>query len=128
MSSPILTINKEVLVKEAISIMRKEGIRRLVVVTDKNKFEETNLSLPTDEKGKTTILGVLTLMSIIGESSNQSINLVDIDIPDSIIALKNIVIVCPYCESKFDNKADLSKHIDRIHIGAGLLEGNMRQW
>ena len=54
MSSPILTINKEVLVKEAISIMRKEGIRRLVVVTDKNKFEETNLSLPTDEKGKTT--------------------------------------------------------------------------
>ena len=128
MSSPILTINKEVLVKEAISIMRKEGIRRLVVVTDKNKFEETNLSSPTDEKGKTTILGVLTLMSIIGESSNQSINLADIDIPDSIIALKNIVIVCPYCESKFDNKADLSKHIDRIHIGAGLLEGNMRQW
>ncbi|HET7344731.1 MAG TPA: CBS domain-containing protein [Nitrososphaeraceae archaeon] len=128
MSSPILTINKDVLVNEAVSIMRKEGIRRLVVVTDKNKFAETNLSSPTDEKGKTTILGVLTLMSIIGESSNQSINLADIDIPDSIIASKNIVIVCPYCESKFDNKADLSKHIDRIHIGAGLLEGNMRQW
>jgi CBS domain-containing protein len=128
MSSPILTINKDVLVNEAVSIMRKEGIRRLVVVTDKNKFAETNLSSPTDEKGKTTILGVLTLMSIIGESSKQSINLADIDIPDSIIALKNIVIVCPYCESKFDNKADLSKHIDRIHIGAGLLEGNMRQW
>jgi CBS domain-containing protein len=128
MSSPILTINRDALVNEAVSIMRKEGIRRLVVVTDKNKFPETNLSSPTDEKGKTTILGVLTLMSIIGESSNQSINLADIDIPDSIIALKNIVIVCPYCESKFDNKADLSKHIDRIHIGAGLLEGNMRQW
>ena len=128
MSSPILTINRDALVNEAVSIMRKEGIRRLVVVTDKNKSPETNLSSPTDEKCKTTILGVLTLMSIIGESSNQSINLADIDIPDSIIALKNIVIVCPYCESKFDNKADLSKHIDRIHIGAGLLEGNMRQW
>lgn len=129
-SSPIYKVGKDVLVKDAVSIMRGKGIRRLVVVTNKNKSSESDLSSISNEKGETSnnILGVLTLMSIIGESSNQSISLADIDIPDSIIASKNIVIVCPYCESKFDNKSDLSKHIDRIHIGAGLLEGDMRQW
>lgn len=128
MSSPIYTVDKEVLVKDAVSIMRNKGIRRLVVVTNKNQSAESDLSSLAKDKDKISILGVLTLMSIIGESSNQSISLANIDIPDSIIASKNIVIACPYCGSKFDNKTDLSKHIDRIHIGAGLLEGDTTQW
>ncbi|MBI2936756.1 MAG: C2H2-type zinc finger protein [Thaumarchaeota archaeon] len=36
--------------------------------------------------------------------------------------------VCPYCGSAFKSKALLSKHIDRIHTGSGLLEGDTRQW
>jgi uncharacterized C2H2 Zn-finger protein len=35
---------------------------------------------------------------------------------------------CPYCQSKFKNNAELSKHIDKIHTGLGLLEGNKSQW
>jgi uncharacterized C2H2 Zn-finger protein len=35
---------------------------------------------------------------------------------------------CPYCDSKFADKEDLSKHIDRIHSGAGLLEGDTRKF
>jgi uncharacterized C2H2 Zn-finger protein len=35
---------------------------------------------------------------------------------------------CPYCDSKFPDKNDLSKHIDRIHGGAGLLEGDRRKF
>ncbi|MGI9567268.1 MAG: hypothetical protein ACR2LL_09690 [Nitrosopumilus sp.] len=32
---------------------------------------------------------------------------------------------CAYCGSIFENKEDLSKHIDRIHIGGGgILEGS----
>ena len=69
-----------------------------------------------------------SLHKVIEDRTIQSISLADIDISDSIIASKNIVIACPYCGSKFDNKNDLSKHIDRIHIGAGLLEGDTRQW
>jgi hypothetical protein len=107
--------------------MRNKGIRRLVIM-NKNKSAETESSLSAKENDKTSILGVLTLMSIVGESSNQSISLADIDISDSIIVSKNIAIVCPYCGSKFDNKNDLSKHMDRIHIGSGLLEGDARQW
>ncbi|HEY7081709.1 MAG TPA: CBS domain-containing protein [Nitrososphaeraceae archaeon] len=127
MSSPLLTVDKDALVKDAVSIMRNKGIRRLVV-TNKNKSAKSESSCSAKENDKISILGVLTLMSIVGESSNQSISLAEIDIPDSIIASKNIVIVCPYCGSKFDNKNDLSKHMDRIHIGAGLLEGDTRQW
>jgi len=33
---------------------------------------------------------------------------------------------CPYCNSKFENKELLSKHIDRIHHGSGVLEGDTR--
>jgi uncharacterized C2H2 Zn-finger protein len=37
-------------------------------------------------------------------------------------------VSCPYCQSKFKDNAGLSKHIDRIHTGLGLLEGDKRQW
>ncbi|MGH9991434.1 MAG: hypothetical protein ACREAZ_02170 [Nitrososphaera sp.] len=35
---------------------------------------------------------------------------------------------CPYCQSKFKDNEELSKHIDRIHHGSGLLEGDRRKW
>ncbi|HJM45923.1 MAG: C2H2-type zinc finger protein [Thermoproteota archaeon] len=36
--------------------------------------------------------------------------------------------VCPYCDSEFDTKEELSKHIDKMHIGPGLLEGDARKF
>src|SRR5262245_17048064 len=77
MSSPLHTVGKDELVKDAVLIMRNKGIRRLVV-TNKNKSAESDLSSATKDKDKISILGVLTLMSIVGESSNQSISLADI--------------------------------------------------
>ena len=38
------------------------------------------------------------------------------------------LVSCPYCQSKFKDDIELSKHIDRIHTGLGLLEGDRRQW
>jgi hypothetical protein len=35
---------------------------------------------------------------------------------------------CPYCQSKFRDNEELSKHIDRIHHGSGLLQGDSRNW
>lgn len=35
---------------------------------------------------------------------------------------------CPYCESKFEDVKSLSTHIDRIHHGSGLLEGDSRKY
>ena len=35
-------------------------------------------------------------------------------------------VKCPYCQSEFQDKDELSHHIDKIHIGPGLLEVNFR--
>jgi len=35
---------------------------------------------------------------------------------------------CPYCDSAFNSNEELSKHIDRVHIGSGLLEGDVRKY
>jgi len=40
----------------------------------------------------------------------------------------NLRASCPYCGSKFKNNDELSTHIDRIHYGSGLLEGDSRKW
>jgi uncharacterized C2H2 Zn-finger protein len=45
-----------------------------------------------------------------------------------IVKQNMLQLTCPYCDSKFADKIDLSKHIDRIHGGAGLLEGDKRQF
>ena len=136
MSSPIITINEDASVKDAVSLMRSKGIRRLVVVaTDANAKTSTSTTATarttiSDKKSRTTaIVGVITLMSIVGNSPDQSIELANIEVPSSsVAATRKVSIVCPYCESKFENKNDLSKHIDRIHVGSGLLEGDTRRW
>ena len=111
MSSPLISINEESSVADAISLMRRKHIRRLEV---KNK------------EGK--IIGTITLMSIIGNVPSNSIDLADIELPSNVVGTEATKIICPYCHSEFKDKAEMSKHIDRIHIGSGLLEGDMRRW
>ncbi|MEW6604721.1 MAG: CBS domain-containing protein [Thermoproteota archaeon] len=105
MSSPLVTIDESAPVKDAIILMREHGIRRMPVTKD----------------GK--IVGMLTLKSIIGDSHKRNIALADVELPT---AISNVA--CPYCGSKFENNQDLSKHIDRLHLGSGLLEGDLRKW
>lgn len=105
MSSPLITIDASAEVKEAVEIMRKKGIRRMPVVSE----------------GK--IAGMLTLKSIVGDSRKRDIELAEVELP-----AKLSVLACPYCGSKFEAKEDLSKHIDRLHLGAELLEGDVRGW
>jgi hypothetical protein len=69
------------------------------------------------------IAGMLTLTSIVGNSHEKRMELIDVELPAAISKA-----VCPYCQSRFDNNEDLSKHIDRLHLGSGLLEGDLRQW
>ena len=96
---PIIKIHKDSEVKEAIALMNKHDIRRLIV---------------TD--GKRTI-GTISRKKIIGDLHDYSVVLPELDIPNKIR--------CPYCLSQFENKNILSKHIDDIHIGKGLFEGNL---
>lgn len=105
MTSPLVIIDEAAPVKDAVALMRKNGFRRM----------------PVTKEGK--IVGMLTLKSIIGDSRSKDVELIEVELPPAISKL-----ACPYCGSKFENKQDLSKHIDRMHLGSGLLEGDLRQW
>jgi CBS domain-containing protein len=107
MSTPLITIDGEALVKDAVELMRMKLIRRLPVTRD----------------GR--IIGILTLRSITGNNLDRAIELAEVDLlGDRTFA----GVRCPYCESEFPDKSELSKHIDRLHLGSGLLEGDIRQW
>lgn len=107
MSTPVVTVEKGTRCIEAIRIMREKDLRRLPVIID----------------GK--IAGITTLVSIVGNVRERDIDLVELELPRISESTK---VTCPYCESKFSDKTELSKHIDRIHLGSGLLEGDMRKW
>jgi hypothetical protein len=78
------------------------GDRRLVV----KKAEGNNIT------------GVITLISIVGNIPSDKLELAEVELPTNIIEREATKIICP----------EMSKHIDRIHIGSGLLEGDMRRW
>jgi len=107
MSSPLVTVEKETQCLEAITIMRKKGLRRLPVVDNEK------------------IVGIVTLMSLVGNMPIRNIELAELETP---APSSNVTVNCPYCQSKFNGKKDLSSHIDRIHLGSGLLEGDLRKW
>jgi CBS domain-containing protein len=113
MSSPLITIAEEESVRDAILLMRSKHIRRLVV---------------KKPGGSNNITGIITLMSIVGNVPSDKVDLAEVELPASVIEGEATKIICPYCQSQFKDKAEMSKHIDRIHIGSGLLEGDMRRW
>ncbi len=98
-SKPIIKIHKDAKVREAIAIMEKNDIRRLVVFNDERP------------------IGLISRKSLVGNMSEYDVPLPELEIPDKI--------KCPYCMSLFENKKEMSSHIDGIHIGKGLLEGNL---
>ena len=97
----IIKIHKDAKVKDAIDLMNKNDIRRLIV---------TNEERP---------IGIISQKTIIGNLGKFAAVLPELEIPDKIR--------CPYCSSLYYYKKSLSRHIDDIHIGKGLFEGNLTQ-
>ncbi len=95
----IIKINKDATVREAIDLMKKNDIRRLVVWNDERP------------------IGLISRKTIVGNMQDYSVELPELEIPGKV--------KCAYCASQFDDKKSLSAHIDDIHIGRGLLEGNL---
>jgi len=103
MSSPVRTIDEASMVGEAITRMSKFGIRRLGVTRN----------------GK--IVGMVTQKAMVSGKVEQNIPLPELAPPGGL--------VCPYCGAGLKTREDLSKHIDRAHIGgAGLLQGDAAKW
>lgn len=104
MSSPLVTVGEGATVRDAVTLMRNKRIRRLPVI----------------RKGE--MAGVITLKTVVGNIPSQSVELASVEAP------KTYGVACPYCGSKFENHDEMSRHVDRIHLGSGLLEGDMRKW
>jgi CBS domain-containing protein len=100
-SSPLITIDEKSSLKNAISLMMSKGIRRLPVIQGDN------------------IIGIVNVMSVIGHMYEEKAS-VDSETGGSVmnILVKDTILTCPYCQSIFKDKAEMSKHIDRIHVGS----------
>jgi signal-transduction protein with cAMP-binding, CBS, and nucleotidyltransferase domain len=121
MTSPVLAVGPQNTVQETLSIMDKHVIRQVIVsshsavlgmVSRDDIFEKIHMT--TLSTAHTAIKG--TPVCIIN--------------PKAIVYMKDIStakLVCPYCESPFDTKEGLSSHIDRLHSGSGVLEGDVRR-
>ncbi|MEM0451557.1 MAG: CBS domain-containing protein [Nitrososphaerota archaeon] len=100
-SKPLIYVLPDTKVRDALKIMMEKDIRRLPVI-DRDK-----------------IIGVLVLRMVVGNLAERSILILDLEPPEGY--------KCPYCGSVFKTSDELSKHIDRVHIGHGLLEGITRK-
>jgi CBS domain-containing protein len=125
MSRPLITIDHQSSVVDAVSLMRSKHIRRLVVIKNQTADSSDTSSSNNDRK---QVIGIVSLVSITGNSPSNNIDLAELEVSPDIVQKENIKIVCPYCQSRFQTTAEMSKHIDQIHIGKGLLEGDLRQW
>jgi len=122
MSSPVYSLPPHSSLQDALNYMDKYNIKQIIVSTG------------------STILGIIKRASIYENVQKASMSTVDaltegapmcIINPNAVKYVKDLSTakaVCPYCESPFDDKNTLSKHIDRLHGGAGLLEGDSRQY
>lgn len=121
MTSPVLAVNPHNTVQETLSIMDKHVIRQVIVsshsavlgmVSRDDIFEKIHMA--TMSTAHSAIKGMPVCI----------IN------PKAIVYMKDIntaKLICPYCESPFDTKEGLSSHIDRLHSGSGVLEGDVRR-
>lgn len=121
MSSPVLTITPSSSIGEALHSMDKHTVRQLIV------------SL------RGSVMGVVTRESLFEEVHKVSVSAATAAMsgtPACIIDTRAVSLMkdgsigkvaCPYCDSPFDDKGVLSKHIDRIHGGSGVLEGDVRR-
>jgi CBS domain-containing protein len=102
MSHPLVSINDKASVKEAICVMRNRHVRRLLV-----------------KKADGGISGITTLRSAIGNIPSQGIDLAEVELPGEIPS-ENIgklaVIICTYCQSTFEDKTKIDKHMDTVHL------------
>jgi signal-transduction protein with cAMP-binding, CBS, and nucleotidyltransferase domain len=87
--SPLITIPKTSPVRDALELMRKHDIRRLVVM-DKRP------------------IGLITQKMVCGNLERHDLLLPELEIADKTY--------CPYCSKQFKDSKSISSHIDRDHI------------
>ena len=102
MSAPVATVEETAKVGEAITKMTKLGVRRLGVT----------------RHGK--VVGLVTQKNLVSGGIHEHVVLPELAEPGKLS--------CPYCDATMNDRKELSRHIDQVHLGMGLLEGNVSKW
>jgi signal-transduction protein with cAMP-binding, CBS, and nucleotidyltransferase domain len=102
MSAPVATVDSAAKVADTIAKMSKLGVRRLGVTRN----------------GK--LIGLVTQKAMVSGGLEQHVLLPELASPNAL--------VCPYCGATMDDRDELSRHIDHVHLGLGLLEGDLSRW
>lgn len=102
MTSPVETVDEGSKVADAIAKMSRLGVRRLGVT----------------KGGK--LVGMITQKAVVTSDLKKSVPLPELASPHQF--------ACPYCGAAMKTKEELSKHIDQVHLGLGLLEGDASKW
>ncbi len=102
MSAPVRTIDEAAKVADAISAMSSAGCRRLGVTRN----------------GR--LVGLVTQKEMVAGSLREGVPLPELSSPKGLS--------CPYCGASMKHRDELSKHIDQVHLGMGLLEGDRTKW
>lgn len=96
MSSPLITIDQNASVREAITLMQSKQIRRLPVVDDNDD-----------------VVGLVTLKTVIGNMPSQNIDLAELE---SSRAVAEREAVCPYCRSVIRQGSGMAAHMSGTHM------------
>ncbi|MGI0018934.1 MAG: CBS domain-containing protein [Nitrososphaera sp.] len=121
MTSPVLAVDPKSSVQDTLAMMDKHVVRQLIV------------------SSSSAVLGMVYRDDIFERIHMSTMSTADAALkgtpvciinPKAIAYVRDISsakVVCPYCELPYDTKEALSKHIDRLHTGAGVLEGDVRK-
>ena len=104
MSSPVETLEGTASVGDAIARMSRLKIRRLVITRN----------------GR--MVGLVTAKGIILDRPVEPMVLPELS------GGKPGAHHCPYCGETVKDANELSRHIDLVHVGKGLLEGELSKW
>jgi signal-transduction protein with cAMP-binding, CBS, and nucleotidyltransferase domain len=121
MTSPVLAVDPKTSVQETLSMMDKHVVRQLIVSSHSAVL---GMVYRDDIFEKIHMSSTATAETAVTGSPACIIN------PKAIAYIRDTSsakVVCPYCELPYDSKEALSKHIDRLHMGAGVLEGDVRK-
>ena len=103
MSTPLVTLKKDRSLGEALNLMTSNDIRRLVLLNDDGG-----------------IFGTVTRWAFTGDSRGTGLSLPVLQAEKGLL--------CPFCMTLVSDPKALSKHIDTVHIGAELAEGDFKMW
>ncbi|MEO9320447.1 MAG: CBS domain-containing protein [Nitrososphaera sp.] len=121
MSSPVVAVNPQTTIQEALEMMDRKKVRQVMV----HAFAAV-LGMVTRED----ISERIEKASLATESkaiSGAAVCIIDTKTISYTRDTSKANYQCPYCGSPFDTKEGLSKHIDRLHEESGLLEGDYRK-